>query len=1062
MSKYTISFIMSFSLCMIAKAQVFEDFSSIRTDLNYRFENLDKSRIPTGLLEDYAIDLVDLHQFDGANMSDSSLVNFTTFEQILRSLRSSAPLTAPFNDVSTIIDSLSVFHNNTSTIPIGTVVYRYNYIREDALLNQLVNYSFSTGQVSDRFIGETWVNPYDEEKIVAFSPYMNVVYSPGVTFSFPSNMVFSNLTINSIQFDAGDGFGFRTVQNENLTINYPCAGTYELKMKVQLLENNSYQELNAHSMIHVLYDSDTHMQPQAIFGFQPDSTHTFTASQSYSGYQPTARVSVLYSNSQFLLEKPFIIAEGFDPIPWNSLYYSESYYYDKGATNLYNVYSQNGTTLFNYDVVYVDWDDSSAPIQANADIMAQVIRWVNSKKTSQSESTILMGQSMGGLISRVALCNMESIGELHDVGLFISHDSPHLGANVPLGYLYAAQYLLNLFDSDLLSWAFNRIIDNLSNEIDRFVLLDSKNRIYALRESPAVKQMLINYISPEMILDNSIHEQWQSYLNNIGFPQGDGVTPFRKVSISNAGNNLKSYCQNYASLDAEMTVGWLIYSFVGAFSFATTRNPLSLLYLLPQHSKLAYSIRVRPNSSPNKEVFNYSLSYTKTFFWRLPITITLDNGSYRSPNSSISIDAAKSSYFAIPTDEQDSSLSDGIHEGSFSITDQPSNIGDVSLAYCVQDTIPFIPAVSSIAYGNNLSGNSINNYFTYNTDYINQVPFDAYYMRTQNTEHIALDDDMLNWAINVRNLDIQGPSLAQTGTVFSVSGGLFPSSWMVSPADVASITGSGQLTIKNPRTSNITVSCKGLYGGQPYKLQKTFHINRYAYTYYLTSRCETLITPADTVNYTVFAHRIMQEITESLPEDASEIMFGDHPIPDTLGIDFPIEPILELPRYIWKIYDPSLHCTIRTDYSDSTNYYVSVPENCSYVIYFTDNEGEDGFNTSSIICDNLPLEEWVLESVMVNEDGLLYVGEDADPIEVKSNTNTQTVTYVFPEASLTYTACPSDATVLRALLSHDYFLSQVKELKPWGSRDYLMIPYTLVDNNTGLSREESLKIIIKR
>ena len=87
-------------------AQTFENLSTIRSDLDDMFEHLEKNRIPTGLLSDYAVDLADLRQFDGVDMSDSSFVNTSTFEQILYSIRSSAPLIVPFGEVSSIVDSI--------------------------------------------------------------------------------------------------------------------------------------------------------------------------------------------------------------------------------------------------------------------------------------------------------------------------------------------------------------------------------------------------------------------------------------------------------------------------------------------------------------------------------------------------------------------------------------------------------------------------------------------------------------------------------------------------------------------------------------------------------------------------------------------------------------------------------------------------------------------------------------------------------------------------------------------------------------------------------------------
>ena len=88
---------------------------------------------------------------------------------------------------------------------------------------------------------------------------------------------------------------------------------------------------------------------------------------------------------------------------------------------------------------YVDWDYSEEYIQANANTLIKVIQWVNAQKDNQENiaTNVILGQSMGGVIARYALRKMEDAGMEHQVSLYISHDSPHLGANVPLGALYA-------------------------------------------------------------------------------------------------------------------------------------------------------------------------------------------------------------------------------------------------------------------------------------------------------------------------------------------------------------------------------------------------------------------------------------------------------------------------------------------------------------------------------------------------------------------------------------------------------------------------------------------------
>lgn len=67
-----------------------QNVAPIREQLNYIFQPLEKNRVPTGFLLDYAIDLVDLTQYDGSILTDSNYVSLTTYEDILHSLHSAS------------------------------------------------------------------------------------------------------------------------------------------------------------------------------------------------------------------------------------------------------------------------------------------------------------------------------------------------------------------------------------------------------------------------------------------------------------------------------------------------------------------------------------------------------------------------------------------------------------------------------------------------------------------------------------------------------------------------------------------------------------------------------------------------------------------------------------------------------------------------------------------------------------------------------------------------------------------------------------------------------------
>ncbi|MEO6868804.1 MAG: hypothetical protein ABI168_04110, partial [Ginsengibacter sp.] len=70
-----------------------------------------------------------------------------------------------------------------------------------------------------------------------------------------------------------------------------------------------------------------------------------------------------------------------------------------------------------------------------------MITWVNNNKDVGAQQNVVMGISMGGLVSRYCLAKMTKENHSPQTRLLITHDSPHLGANIPLGL----QYLINDF-----------------------------------------------------------------------------------------------------------------------------------------------------------------------------------------------------------------------------------------------------------------------------------------------------------------------------------------------------------------------------------------------------------------------------------------------------------------------------------------------------------------------------------------------------------------------------------------------------------------------------------------
>ncbi|MCM1199422.1 MAG: putative lipase, partial [Clostridium sp.] len=449
--KRIISLTLSVLMGMYAiHAQEIEENAAVREILDNMYENLDKSKVPTGLLLDYAFDLVDFDRYDGSELSDSNFVERTTFECLLRSIRSAAVGMKPFEDVSSIMERMADGDGNT--INIGLLVFKYNYIREDALERNLIRYE--NDMVYDCYDNEgNWVNPYAEKHVIGFSSFNYVSESTTVNIAFPSKFIFFNTLIKTIEFDAGDGNGFVTVApGSSLSISYDT-GIKELKMRVTL---GTGEILVCHSQL-ICGTDHIKMNSQASPGndkySNPDETKEFY--YTFGGKSIKARASVFYAtaNTDKKIKKPFVYVEGFDPVELKELCVkmgidSSGDEYDSGYTTAkakyYEIFKLSKNTVDNYDIIYIDWLNCEADIRDNARLLMQILEWINTEKVNSGsdEKNIVMGESMGGLIARYALRKMELEAKSHEATAYISLDSPHLGAHVPLGALYGIHELL--------------------------------------------------------------------------------------------------------------------------------------------------------------------------------------------------------------------------------------------------------------------------------------------------------------------------------------------------------------------------------------------------------------------------------------------------------------------------------------------------------------------------------------------------------------------------------------------------------------------------------------------
>lgn len=260
-----------------------------------------------------------------------------------------------------------------------------------------------------------------------------------------------------------------------------------------------------------------------------DATIPYQGFDDSSPLLGSGEYKIFYDNIDGELDKPIFFVDGFDPNDSRKI--SDMYNlldFGNSGDNLADIIRDEG-----YDLVVLNFpNDYPSPtdgtiikggadyIQRNAYVLVELINTINGIKEVDAEQSVIIGPSMGGLISRYALAYMEDQSLDHDMRLYLSFDAPHLGANVPIGVQYTFNYLVNGDPG----------------------LTDLEPVVSGLLNSAAAKQMLIDHYlghvdGSGVEQDGSIHtpkgapnyrDAFQTELDAMGFPQNS-----RNIAISN-------------------------------------------------------------------------------------------------------------------------------------------------------------------------------------------------------------------------------------------------------------------------------------------------------------------------------------------------------------------------------------------------------------------------------------------------------------------------------------------------------------------------------------------------
>ena len=434
----------------------------------------------------------------------------------------------------------------TNVIPLAILQSEYEMITDEALQNNLVSRDAQGYLVND----DSFI--FEKKQLTVASALLTKHKGLNTTYNLSSSNVYnvSSASITSVQIDFNDGNNYRTINlNENIAVNYLEEGDKLISFKITL---NTGEEILRNSTIDISYsNSDLFSRSsEMITTFNSSITPDLSVYGESTSYPGTGEYE-LFLSADNVLDKPIFLVDGFDPGDGRSIsgIYDLLNFNDGSTTsNLGDIVRAEGfdIVILNFPIYTRSQDvaviDGGADfIERNAMLLVDLINTINSDKVG-NEQNVVIGPSMGGLISRYALNYMESQNLIHDTRLWISFDAPHQGANVPIGFQHQFNFLaFGLDDFWILG---DQNVEELQPIID------------GMLKSPAARQMLTDQFESHItnsdnVTFNSALALPQPYyfksifynrLNNLttsGFPENT-----RNVSIINGSGTNNRYQNN--------------------------------------------------------------------------------------------------------------------------------------------------------------------------------------------------------------------------------------------------------------------------------------------------------------------------------------------------------------------------------------------------------------------------------------------------------------------------------------------------------------------------------------
>ncbi|HOT15581.1 MAG TPA: T9SS type A sorting domain-containing protein [Bacteroidales bacterium] len=556
-----------------------EDTASVITKDVYKqnpgwyLRNIDSAKIPTGILIDRVKFKNDMGLFNGK--SRVKTCDYAVFRRVVKHLQKAANDSVYFPNLDSVYEFAYHKMRWEQIYPIAIMDYSYNKVRKKAFLSKLAELTDTAMTLTSGYD-----SIFATRRCFLASPFNIRMHGDNIQVAFYRNMFFTNSNDSVIKIEANFGNGWKTFDwDEPQSISFSAKTQYvEAKVRLTYVKNGENKQRKVISHFTVLH-SGSDLVPQAS-DVKTSKLKSTSVEPSYKIFFPSSKVitagyhclmtinglcqkwqtlydysncdieaSILFapSNKTGKLRKPIIVCDGFDPGDKRDFIQTyiekldEQLTYSKDTRGIYELVNGDPSPWYNseefpeyqsksaglvstlqasnYDLVIVNFLKGAGDIRTNAYWFRRFLKEVinsGSLRDNQTEENVIIGPSMGGIITRIALDSAEILGDEPLVREWFSFDSPQEGAYIPLSLQWAIHYL-----------------DDLSNH-ENGSLLASLGAL----NSPAAKQMLLLHYQSMVAqghtgTPNPLYNFYQLYntLHSLKYPKLS-----RNIAISNGGN----------------------------------------------------------------------------------------------------------------------------------------------------------------------------------------------------------------------------------------------------------------------------------------------------------------------------------------------------------------------------------------------------------------------------------------------------------------------------------------------------------------------------------------------